>query len=135
MKYIFNNIEIQKAVEKSFSFDDVLKHLKYPDCGSLKQRLIKYIKSNNISTIHFSRLRWNRAYYLSVEYKTKISNALKGKSTGKGSTPEKELERRRNISKSMKNNPKAGGLREGSGRGKKMWYESKIAGKVYLRST
>lgn len=29
----------------------------------------------------------------------------------------------------------AGGLREGSGRGKKCWYESKIAGRVYVRST
>ena len=35
----------------------------------------------------------------------------------------------------MKLNPKAGGLREGSGRGKKCWYESKIAGNVYVRST
>lgn len=39
------------------------------------------------------------------------------------------------ISETMKKNPKAGGLREGSGRGVKQWYESAIAGRVYLRST
>lgn len=55
--------------------------------------------------------------------------------TGKASTPEKEALRRQRISETMKKNPKAGGLRKGSGRGKKCWYESPIAGRVYLRST
>ena len=35
----------------------------------------------------------------------------------------------------MKKNPKAGGYRQGSGRGKKQWYESKIAGRVFLDSS
>jgi len=48
---------------------------------------------------------------------------------------EKELERRKKISETMKANPNAGGLREGSGRGVKTWYTSPIAGKVYLRSS
>lgn len=55
--------------------------------------------------------------------------------TGKASTPEKEILRRQRISETMKKNPKAGGLRKGSGRGIKCWYESPIAGRVYLRST
>lgn len=59
----------------------------------------------------------------------------KTKFTGKASTIELELIRRQKISNSMKLNPNAGGLREGSGRGVKQWYNSKIAGKVYLRST
>ena len=57
------------------------------------------------------------------------------KLTGKASTPGKEQERRKRISETMKRNPNAGGLRKGSGRGHKCWYESPIAGKVYLRST
>lgn len=54
---------------------------------------------------------------------------------GKASTEEKEILRRQKISETMKKNPKAGGLRKGSGRGKKCWYESPVAGRVYLRST
>jgi hypothetical protein len=54
---------------------------------------------------------------------------------GQAATIEKELERRQKISYTMKNNPEAGGLREGSGRGLKCWYESKIAGNVYIRSS
>lgn len=75
------------------------------------------------------------AHKQSSETRKKLSEALKGKSTGKAKTVEAELLRRSRISATMKKNPNAGGLREGSGRGKKQWYESKIAGKVYLRST
>jgi len=48
---------------------------------------------------------------------------------------EEEEKRRTRISETMKKNPKAGGLRQGSGRGKKCWYESEIAGRVFLDST
>ena len=54
---------------------------------------------------------------------------------GRAGTVDKEILRRQRISETMKKNPNAGGLREGSGRGKKVWYESPIAGKVYIRST
>lgn len=43
-------------------------------------------------------------------------------SRGKSSTPEKEIERKLKISETMKKNPLSGGLRKGSGRGKKGWY-------------
>ena len=54
-----------------------------------------------------------------------ISNNLKNnpKVTGKASTPEKEEIRKQKISESMKKNPLSGGLRKGSGRGKKGWYK------------
>lgn len=54
-----------------------------------------------------------------------ISNNLKNnpKITGKASTPEKEEIRKQKISESMKKNPLSGGLRKGSGRGKKGWYK------------
>jgi hypothetical protein len=68
---------------------------------------------------------WNKdkTNVYSEETKLKISNSLKGKSTGKASTTEKEVERRLKISETMKANPKAGGLRSRSGRGKKGWYK------------
>ena len=67
---------------------------------------------------------WNKGKtgVYSDETRKKISESLKGKSTGKGSTEEIETLRKQNISKSMKNNPLAGGIRKGSGRGKKGWY-------------
>jgi hypothetical protein len=60
---------------------------------------------------------------------------LRGFPVGCANTEEAEEKRRRNISKAMKGNPKAGGMREGSGRGVKQWYNSHIAGKVYVRSS
>ena len=80
---------------------------------------------------------WNKGKtnVYSEETKLKISNSLKGKSSGKGATIEKEIERKEKISKSMKSNPNAGGYRVGSGRGNKMWYESNIAGRVFLDSS
>jgi hypothetical protein len=68
---------------------------------------------------------WNKdkTNVFSEEHRLKISKSLKGKSTLKGLTPEKETERRKKISEVMKANPKAGGLRSRSGRGKKGWYK------------
>jgi hypothetical protein len=90
---------------------------------------IQYWKTKNYKPL----VPWNKGKHLSTEYKHKISISLKGKSFKL--SPEKESERRKKISESMKKNPKCGGLREGSGRGKKVWYDSQIAGEVYLRST
>lgn len=61
---------------------------------------------------------------LTNEYKNKISNSLKGKTTGIASTPEKEKLRKEKISKTMKNNPLSGGYRKGSGRGHAGWYKN-----------
>ena len=48
------------------------------------------------------------------------NKGLKGTSTGRGSTPEKEIARKEKLSIVMK---KYGGYRQGSGRGKKGWYK------------
>lgn len=68
---------------------------------------------------------WNkgRKGVYSEEYRKKISESLKGVSKGTASSPEKEKERRFKISETMKKNPSSGGLRKGSGRGKKGWYK------------
>lgn len=77
---------------------------------------------------------WNKGIPCDDEVKKVISSKLKGRKW-KASSAEVEENRRKKISETMKSNPKAGGLREGSGRGLKEWYESKFAGRVYLRST
>jgi hypothetical protein len=68
---------------------------------------------------------WNKGKkgIYSEEYRNKISNSLKNVSKGVSSTKEGEEERRKKISDSMKKNPLSGGLRKGSGRGKKGWYK------------
>lgn len=53
---------------------------------------------------------------------------------GKAETDELELLRRQRISETMKERG-CGGYRKGAGRGKKCWYESKIAGKTFLDSS
>lgn len=58
----------------------------------------------------------------------KIRNKIKiayneGRLTGKSSTNELEIERRKKISETMKKNNKSGGIRKGSGRGKKGYYK------------
>lgn len=55
--------------------------------------------------------------------KEKLKREGKYINTGKASTIEKEKERRKKISQTMKGNPLAGGKRHGSGRGKKGWYK------------
>jgi hypothetical protein len=93
-------------------------------------------KGKNVRPSNFGfRKKTTKGIPLTEEHKEKIANSLLGKSKGTALDPEKEKERRKKISETMKANPSAGGLREGSGRGVKTWYESPIAGRVYLRST
>lgn len=77
---------------------------------------------------------WNKGKKSSQETKEKISRSLTGRNW-KSSSQEIETERRRKISERMKKNPSAGGYRKGSGVGKGGWYDSQIAGRVYLDST
>lgn len=68
---------------------------------------------------------WNKGKkgIYSDEHRKKISDSLKGVSTGIASSPEKEKERKSKISSTMRKNPSSGGLRKGSGRGKKGWFK------------
>lgn len=105
------------------------------------------MKYGNNYKIHYSDNLSNRGWAKGLTKETdkrimKLSTALKeaaqkckeeGKiwSTGKASTEQKELERRSKISNTMKKNPKAGGLRKGSGRGKKGWYKGYFCDSTY----
>jgi hypothetical protein len=68
---------------------------------------------------------WNKGKkgIYSDEHRKKISESLKNVSKGIASSPEKEKIRKQKISNSMKKNPLSGGLRVGSGRGRKGWYK------------
>ena len=70
------------------------------------------------------RKKSTKGKQLSEEHRISIANSLKGKSKGIANSEEREIERKRKISDSMKKNPLAGGLRNGSGRGKKGWYKN-----------
>lgn len=89
-------------------------------------------KEITIQNIRSHILNHKKLDAVKKEKEKKIEN---GWVKGTADTLEKEIERKRKISETMKKNPNAGGLRQGSGRGKKCWYESKIAGKVFLDST
>lgn len=70
-----------------------------------------------------------------IRNKTCFKKKLGRIGKGMAHSIEAEILRRSRISEAMRKNPNAGGLRMGSGRGVKEWYESPIAGRVYLRST
>ena len=61
----------------------------------------------------------------------KTHSASKQRQSGRANTPEAEALRRQRISETMKKNPKAGGKRERSGRGKKGWYKGYFCDSTY----
>lgn len=65
-----------------------------------------------------SRKNWEN-----LKYRESVSSSLKGRVPGIASSLEKEFERKRKISETCSKNKKTGGLRHGSGRGKKGWYK------------
>lgn len=66
---------------------------------------------------------WNKGIPTSLEQRLKISKALLERGPKRVLSKEENDARKLKISITMKNNPKCGGLRHGSGRGKKGWYK------------
>jgi len=90
----------------------------------------------NISLTTLKRLiRKNKISVPRTHRDSTVLSISKRDNVGKSKSINAEIERRNKISSTMQKNPKCGGLREGSGRGKKQWYDSPIAGRVYLRSS
>lgn len=85
---------------------------------------------------NLSNRGWSKG--LTKETDVRIANRSKSlqasnrtRPSGKASTEEAEIERRKKISASMKRNPHAGGIRQGSGRGKKGWYKNYFCDSTY----
>ena len=91
----------------------------------IKSRIHESLCKNNSNR----RKQWNegKTNVYSKEQIKRLSDVAKARSAkgelGRAATEEKELLRRKKISDTMKQNPNAGGLRHGSGRGKKGWYK------------
>lgn len=73
----------------------------------------KYLFPNEAEEFLKNNLDWHKGFTI-INY---------GPNLGIASTAEKEVERKRKISETMKKNPLAGGKRIGSGRGKQGWYK------------
>lgn len=103
--------------------------------GHCKEHMQSQGKAVSLSNLRFFKGRRGKA--LSKKHRTSLSISLtkNPKNTGKAASEEAEILRKGKIRNSMKRHPNGGGLREGSGRGEKSWYESPIAGKIYLRSS
>ena len=160
-RYYFKTLQQQGYYNHPESLENSFRKLENDICDSFREevlnvleisqkflvspRTVAYIlKNNNLRKLNSERKTYSSDTVQEVVWEPKQSEKrlhCSEKSTsflpkrGTASTPERELERRRKISETMKKNPKAGGLREGSGRGRKFWYISPQAGKVFLRST
>ena len=102
-------------------------------CGTKKK--VVYQRKSREEDKRFGKAPWNKG--LTKHTNKKLKNASL-KKTGKPWIPkseEGEKRRRQKISDTMKKNPNAGGYRKGSGRCVGAWYESSIAGNVYLDSS
>lgn len=80
----------------------------------------KYVIRNEIK--NYLELGWDLGASDLVREQITKNNKTRFRA-GQANTEEAEIIRRKRISNTMKNNPKAGGLREGSGRGRKGWYK------------
>ncbi|MBQ8218451.1 MAG: hypothetical protein IJZ79_01615 [Bacilli bacterium] len=90
---------------------------------------------NRLNCSYPGHTAWNKGLTADIDNRVKkYSETLKNYvkqahslgnkySTGVAKTHDKEIIRREKISNSMKNNPKAGGYRPGSGYGKQGWYK------------
>ena len=117
---------------------------KCKNLNSLKQHEIRCknnpdkIKSGSpkgVCNVPLDKRGWSKGLtkYTDIRIE-KLSNSLlcaNYTSSGRAGTDEAENLRKIKISESMKNNPNAGGLRHGSGRGKKGWYKGYFCDSTY----
>lgn len=96
---------------------------KLKDSEKKKGKSFKGIQAWKIKGFKYNAWNKGKRGCFSKETIEKIRKSLTGKSKGIGSTPEKEEQRRKNISASMKKSPLCGGYKKGSGRGKSGWYK------------
>lgn len=99
-------------------------------CGKFCKNLpsesnhLRYCRKNPANFEKYAEIDRRKAETLQLK-------TCKSHRPGYASTPEKEVLRRQHISETMKKNPKAGGKRHGSGRGKKGWYKGYFCDSTY----
>lgn len=154
-KYCESNPERIVFQSKTNAYQEL--HCKY--CGKLCLNINslrnheRLCKSNPNREIHSStgkprldlrgKPSWNKGLTASTDVRM-ANNRLKAidgickakqldptKFTGKAKSAEAEATRKKKISNTMKSNPNAGGLRHGSGRGKKGWYNGFFCDSTY----
>lgn len=119
-------------------------HKEYENKNSLIQHEMRCVSNPNRSGLNLTHefgyakghIPWNKGLTKDTDervqkYGAKISKTLTGGHVGQASTPEKEALRKQRISQSMRNNPTSGGLRHGSGRGRKGWYKGFFCDSTY----
>lgn len=106
-------------------------------CPAVKSKIAESPHSANSGSFPKGHKPWNTGITPPSSFGQKIKEGMaKGKkSSGRASTPEREAERRRKISETAKINKRSGGYREGSGRCRGEWYDSPVAGRVFLDSS
>lgn len=117
-----------RKIQSSAGFGRFRKKIKNGELKSPRKGMIgihlgnknTYIKREDLE--QYLNNGWSRGF--SDEYRSKITYINQNKlHPGKSNTEAGEKLRRQRISETMKKNPKAGGRRQGSGRGKKGWYK------------
>lgn len=88
-----------------------------------RQPIKRGTAQSNLRLSENTKELWNN-----IEFRDKVIKGIKkayseGRCSGRANTIDGEVNRKVNISNSMKLNPLCGGLRHGSGRGKKGWYK------------
>lgn len=115
---IYNGVGFSKYRERIKSLG-----ITPPNYGKIavnKDHIIKYISKDELQ--EYINNGWEKGANQDFKLKMKIVNRNR-LNPGKANNEEDEKERRKKISETMKKNPRSGGRRQGSGRGKKGWYK------------
>jgi hypothetical protein len=99
----------------------------YSSCTGLGPRRLRHKKTEEEKkkSLKNKALKLKEKWAKDNDFREKTLFKMKkaGGLTGKSKNEEDEIKRRNRISETMKKNPKAGGYRKGSGRGKSGWYK------------
>lgn len=77
----WNNDQLKNAVEKSYSFRNVIKILGLKPTGGNYDQIKKYIKEQDLSTLHFTGMVWNKGKKFGERPIIKLENILVDGST------------------------------------------------------
>lgn len=118
-----------------FSLNSLINHQRL--CKSNPERSLTYYEQTGVSNLPSAQKAWNKGLTKETDDRIRksaeslhnkyLTGQLVNHQTGKVRTEEEK----RKISQSMIENPNSGGLRVGSGRGKKGWYKGFFCDSTY----